>query len=200
MLFIYVLRCDKGKYYVGKTFSPKTRIRDHFNGCGSYWTSFYKPVEILKVYPNCDNYDEDKYTIKMMDRYGIDNVRGGSFTSLTLSPSEKGIIVKMIDSANNNCFACGSFEHFQNTCKDGTICTILKLLQKEIIRCCRQFDSRNFGNIDIDTYVLVLLQSDGKIFKNMTSGTLKKILRISNNTVDYLKSTFELIKILNKVV
>ena len=39
-----------------------------------------KHIEIIEVIPDCDLYDEDKYTRKYMDTFGIDNVRGGSYT------------------------------------------------------------------------------------------------------------------------
>ena len=84
MVFIYALRLVKGKYYIGKTNNPCFRLDTHFNSRGSVWTKLYKPIEVIELVSNCDNYDEDKYTMKYMDRYGIDNVRGGSFVSLKL--------------------------------------------------------------------------------------------------------------------
>ena len=61
-LTIYVLQLENNKYYVGKTTQLDFRIQNHDNGIGSAWTKKYKPIKILKLFPNCDNYDEDKYT------------------------------------------------------------------------------------------------------------------------------------------
>ena len=68
MVYIYVLKLEKGKYYVGKTNNPYFRLESHFNSNGSAWTQKYKPIKILKIIDNCDDYDEDKYTRKYMDK------------------------------------------------------------------------------------------------------------------------------------
>ena len=62
MVFIYILQLEKGKYYVGKTNNPQFRLESHFNSNGSEWTKMYKPKKVLEIKPNCDDYDEDKYT------------------------------------------------------------------------------------------------------------------------------------------
>ena len=84
MVYIYVLKLEKGKFYVGKTDNPNFRLEQHLNSKGSYWTKKYKPINIEEIIPNCDDYDEDKITQKYMDLKGIDNVRGGSFTKIKL--------------------------------------------------------------------------------------------------------------------
>ena len=87
MVYIYILQLEKGKFYVGKTINPSFRLDSHFNSNGSAWTKIYKPIKMIELIPNCDDYDEDKYTRMYMDKYGIDNVRGGSFVSVELEQS-----------------------------------------------------------------------------------------------------------------
>ena len=88
-MYIYILQLEKGKYYVGKTKNPYFRFENHFYSSGSEWTKLYKPIRILELIADCDDYDEDKYTLIYMDKYGIDNVRGGSFTTIELDKSTK---------------------------------------------------------------------------------------------------------------
>jgi hypothetical protein len=92
MVFIYALQLEQGKYYVGKTNNPEIRLESHFISNGSEWTKKYKPVKVLEVIPNCNDYDEDKYTRIYMDKYGIENVRGGSFVSVKLEKSTIDIL------------------------------------------------------------------------------------------------------------
>ena len=89
MVYIYVLQLEKGKYYVGKTKNPYFRFENHFYSSGSEWVILYKPIRILELIADCDDYDEDKYTLIYMDKYGIDNVRGGSFTTIELDKFTK---------------------------------------------------------------------------------------------------------------
>jgi predicted GIY-YIG superfamily endonuclease len=106
MVFIYILQLENKKYYVGKTLNPGFRLEQHFNSSGSQWTKKYKPLKVLEIIPNCDNFDEDKYTLKFMEKYGINNVRGGTFCELKLNKDNKTIIKKMLKGAMDKCYIC----------------------------------------------------------------------------------------------
>ena len=70
MVYIYVLQLENNKYYIGKTKEPNFRINNHFNANGSSWTRKYKPLKVLKIIPDCDDFDEDKYVKIYMKKYG----------------------------------------------------------------------------------------------------------------------------------
>ena len=116
MVYIYALKLEQNKYYIGKTNIPHFRIENHFNSNGSEWTKMYKPLSILEIKPNCDDYDEDKITRQYMDKYGIDNVRGGSFVSIILNKPTIDILQQMSNGTNNKCFTCGGNGHFSKDC------------------------------------------------------------------------------------
>jgi hypothetical protein len=117
MVSIYVLELEDKKYYIGKTKDPDSRIDQHFNLSGSQWTKKYKPKNILEIIPNCDNFDEDKYTLKYMEKFGIDNVRGGTFCEVKLSEDNLETIKKMINGSTNKCYICGKNGHFAKNCE-----------------------------------------------------------------------------------
>ena len=116
MVYIYVIELEKGKYYVGKTTNPDFRLEMHFASSGSAWTKKYKPVNVLQIIPNCDNYDEDKYTIQYMEKYGINNVRGGSFCEIRLSDSNIVTLRQIITSVTDKCYICGNNGHYAKEC------------------------------------------------------------------------------------
>lgn len=119
MVYIYTLQLEKGKYYIGKTNYPDFRIEEHLQSTGSTWTTIFKPIKVIELISNCDDYDEDKITIKYMNKYGINNVRGGSFVSMRLDSMVINTLKQMLNGTNDNCFMCGQKGHFSDKCPTG---------------------------------------------------------------------------------
>ena len=92
------------------------KIEEHFKNGGSQWTKMYKPLSVVKVIPNCDDYDEDAYTLRYMNKYGIENVRGGQFVRLEIPKEELKFIKSSFRSSGNLCFRCGKSGHFIANC------------------------------------------------------------------------------------
>lgn len=113
---IYVLKLENSKFYVGRTKNSKKRISAHKHGRGSAWTAKYKPIDVLNLYDNCDSYDEDKYTLKLMAEHGIENVRGGSYVQIHLPELIISDIERRIRMATDRCLNCGSKDHFVTKC------------------------------------------------------------------------------------
>lgn len=126
MVYIYILLCKYDKIYVGKTKTPYKRLNEHFHGNGSMWTKQFPPVEILQVIPDCDDYDEDKYTKKYMSKYGIDNVRGGSYTTQVLSVTARQHLQREIYGSDDICYNCQKKGHFAKDCNEIKQCLMIE--------------------------------------------------------------------------
>jgi predicted GIY-YIG superfamily endonuclease len=134
MVFIYILLLELNKYYIGKTNYPDIRLDSHFNSNGSEWTKIYKPIKVYELISDCDSYDEDKYTLKYMEKEGIDNVRGGSFSQIKLSDEQIKLINQMIKGASDKYFNCGESGHFIKDCIKSKIEDYLKDINNENIQ------------------------------------------------------------------
>lgn len=112
---IYILQCQHGKYYVGRTTNSKKRIQEHFDGKGSFWTRLHPPEDVCDIISSCTKYDEDKYVIMYMDKYGVENVRGGSWSKCVLDSIQIEMANRMINSTNDKCGSCKG-DHFIKDC------------------------------------------------------------------------------------
>jgi predicted GIY-YIG superfamily endonuclease len=113
---IYVLRLLNEKYYVGKSTNIQNRIMNHFSNQGACWTKKYKPLEVVEIMKNADPFDEDKKVKQYMMKYGIDSVRGGSYSRIKLTTCEINFIKRELRTASDRCFKCGENNHFENMC------------------------------------------------------------------------------------
>ena len=113
---IYVLKCEYGKYYVGKTADVQRRFKEHVDGKGSAWTKKYRPLEIVKIVKDASSFDEDKITKELMSMHGIDNVRGGAYVSEVLDDSQRDAIQRELWGARNQCTTCGRHGHYAKDC------------------------------------------------------------------------------------
>ena len=101
MVAIYVLRLERGKYYVGLTRKNIERIWQHIDGKGAAWTKKYPPKdgkEILSFQDGLKVADEDRITLEMMAKYGVRNVRGGSWCRVNMTSKQVSELERMIKS------------------------------------------------------------------------------------------------------
>lgn len=135
---IYALKLKGGKYYIGKTTITKgcinqdelknninnnsfiqnklPRIRSHFIGEGSWWTKKYKPEKTLEIRIDNSIVIEMQLTMEYMNKYGIDNVRGGPWCKINIAEIEKKFIQKCLRSNDDKCYNCGKKGHFIDQC------------------------------------------------------------------------------------
>ncbi len=117
---VYVLQLETNKFYVGSTNDVKRRFQEHKQGMGSEWTKKYKPISIIRIYDQASSFDEDKYVKIYMSKYGIDNVRGGSYSNITLTISQIELLKREIYGSTGACFRCGRKGHFIKDCYAST--------------------------------------------------------------------------------
>ena len=135
MVSIYILKLEHDKYYVGKSKTPIKRIQEHCDCTGSAWTSIHKPMEIIRIIEDCDEFDEDKYTKMCMNDHGIHNVRGGSYVQIHLDEHTINVLENELKSVNNLCFGCGKIGHFVRACKEGNATNERKNVKRPCVIC-----------------------------------------------------------------
>jgi hypothetical protein len=106
-------------YYVGKTKDIAKRFNDHKSQKGSAWTKqhgYHNNCKIIEIYECTSLFDEDKYTLEYMNKVGVDNVRGGSYSNCILTTEQFNNITRALRNANNLCMTCGESDHFADMC------------------------------------------------------------------------------------
>lgn len=84
---VYALKLEMDKFYVGIAVNPQMRLATHLTQSkdASSWCKKYKPIEIIETFDTglkamkdaC--IIEDITTLKYIQKYGYENVRGGRY-------------------------------------------------------------------------------------------------------------------------
>ena len=118
MIHIYVYKCSDNKYYIEKTtLEGNIRFLQHLtedNICT--FTNNYPPIEIIEKYDTHDLLDEDKIIKKYMMIDGINNVRGGSYTSFKLEDWQIKSLEHEFVYVSNPCLKYNKQGHLPQDC------------------------------------------------------------------------------------
>jgi len=96
---VYVLGLEDGCYYVGITFNFNHRMSQHFGGFGSKWTTLHKPVKLETIIFPGSKARENEMTLQMMEKHGIEKVRGGKWCTMA-TPKLTGYDIEYISSVD----------------------------------------------------------------------------------------------------
>ena len=123
MTFIYILSLQHGRFYVGYSAYPLRRIQRHYDGTGAQWTKRWRVSSIINIYETKNLWEEDIQTKSLMYTHGIMKVRGGSYSSVSLSPNQIFVLQTEIDTATRRCFTCGQSFGNAHVCSANTLVT-----------------------------------------------------------------------------
>lgn len=100
-MYIYVLLLEHNNYFIGTTNKSHFNLFEHYKEYKRpIWTELHHPVDLVDFVIANDNHTIDKYVITYMQKYGIDKVRGGSYSSVILDSNVKAYLHSIIDAKN----------------------------------------------------------------------------------------------------
>ncbi len=113
---IYVLRLNCNKFYIGRSTNLHVRFIDHMENRGAQWVKLWKCQALIDVSKELSIFDEDHITKKYMFKYGIRNVRGGTYFNPCLTILQLETLRYEFDTATHRCFKCGLALHRNHRC------------------------------------------------------------------------------------
>jgi len=194
MVSIYILELKENKYYIGRSKKKtdagiKSRIKQHFNqGVGaSAWCKKYQPIKIIEIKKDQSIFDENKWTKIYMNKYGIENVRGGDYVRVKLSKMDIEKLQREIDGANDICHGCHEKGHFIRFCPNKKKKepkkpeVLLEEIAWECEVCLKQYDTeKECEECETKHERNNILNNILRRFKNVHYGDIKRLCEKHN--------------------
>lgn len=119
MKYIYLLKLQNNKYFVGNTNCLKKSYDKYFikKKYDIEWLKVNKPIKMEKMY-HIGNIN--KYTLKYMSKYSIQDVRGGKYSDLIIEKKELEQLKKKLNpitlknNYNIHCIDCGNYKSYSD--------------------------------------------------------------------------------------
>ena len=113
MEYIYCLRLENNRYYIGKTSAPDSYYDCHLRGEGAKWTQVNKPVGVDFIAEFTSFATTTDITRQYMKKYGVDNVRGSGYSQVVFTQSKISNIESKINNLEKKCCLCNTLaNHF----------------------------------------------------------------------------------------
>ena len=123
MVDVYVLECEGGYYYVGRTDGGERGLKQHILGKGAKWTKKHKPKRVVNYLRNVKKTDEKKIAGGMVKKHGASKVRGGPYIKTEMTQAEMRTLKKKAGAKAKRkvtCGRCGRPGHIRTNCRNKT--------------------------------------------------------------------------------
>ncbi len=115
---ICVFKCNNNKFYVKDVPRDVPDTIEYMKSLNTSFLSKNSPIETCEIYETNDGGEEDVITKKYMQIYGIDNVRGGSYTTDNIEDNQKDILINEFNLDNkqiiDNMFTHNLFDKYDS--------------------------------------------------------------------------------------
>ncbi len=115
LIYVYIIQLKNNKFYVIK--SNKLLESLEFNNIE--WL-YYNPIinlqELTEIRIFETDINEDDIVLELMQKYGVNNVRGGTFITLNISVGNTFNIINKLKKELNKCYLCAK-NHQVTDCK-----------------------------------------------------------------------------------
>ena len=202
-LILYVLLLEQQKYYIGITKNIVKRFQEHLSGRGADYTKKYKPISIIELQDKTEDFQENTVVKIYMLKYGINNVRGGSYSQLQFDDALFDILTKELNHENNTCLYCGKSGHQFKHCKNKQLDNILETyeLYKSGYTINQISIKRSINIKTVENHIVECIRGEvitEKSYVNLSEKkylTIIKIIKeIFNNDYSHLRGIFNYFK------
>ena len=121
-MYVYTMELQGGNWYVGSTDKPPERLAQHRSGNGAAWTSKHAPLggfETLQLVEGGREearLKEDLEVKRLMQKHGIERVRGGAYSSAVLNVETVKALERELRHIDDVCLRCGRADHWIDDC------------------------------------------------------------------------------------